>query len=413
MGTENTPPASPGIPVDELTEEMFEDEVEQEIDVGEGQAEGDLDEEDEDDLVELPGGIDQLEALIEEHEQTEDNSRLVFDRHKGSVFCCSLWGGGGLAVTGGEDDKAFVWRLEDGAVEQELVGWGDSVTCAAWSKDSSLLAIADMGGNLRVLRCPGYEKVWSFEVSDVLWLRWHPVANVLFCGTVDSQMWMWKMPGGDSKVFTGAGGGVDCGEIIGEGKKAICGFSDGSLRVFDLKTGETLHALTGAHKDNVNCVVGHPGRELALSGGMDGVGMLWNTNTGKQAGMLLCGEKQEENSAHSVECVLMPEDKTANVAVTGSLAGTVAVWDLSSGVARTSLKVGEGVTVLRMGDNIVYCGTLEGEVRSIDIRTGAAVAEYGGHRSSVLDMQIDSAKGVLLTAGDDGTARVYDIRVPS
>ena len=36
---ENTPPASPGIPVDESTEET-EDEVEQEIDVKEGQAEG-------------------------------------------------------------------------------------------------------------------------------------------------------------------------------------------------------------------------------------------------------------------------------------------------------------------------------------------------------------------------------------
>ena len=45
-------------------------------------------------------------------------------------------------------------------------------------------------------------QVWSFEVGDVLWMRWHPAAAVLFCGTADSQMWMWKLPGGDSKVFT-------------------------------------------------------------------------------------------------------------------------------------------------------------------------------------------------------------------
>jgi hypothetical protein len=49
---------------------------------------------------------------------------------------------------------------------------------------------------VKVLRYPGYAEVWSFEVGDILWLRWHPLANVLFCGTADSEMWMWKIPGG-------------------------------------------------------------------------------------------------------------------------------------------------------------------------------------------------------------------------
>ena len=374
---------------------------------------GDFEEEDEDDRVELPGGIDQLEALIEEHERPDDNSKLVFERHSGSVFCCDLAGGAGLAVTGGEDDKAFVWRLEDGAVEQEVVGWGDSVTCAAWSKDGGMLALADLGGNLRVLRCPGYEKVWSFEVGDVLWMRWHPGANVLFCGTADSQMWMWKLPGGDSKVFTGPGERAECGQVVGEGRKAIVGYNNGSLGVFDLRTGDTLHTLKYGHRDGVNCVAGHPGREVALSGAMDGLVAVWNYSTGKQVGTLMCGERQEENSEHSVECLALPEDRSTGLCVTGTLGGTVAVWDLSSQMTRTSLRVGQGVTALQLGENTVYCGTLEGAVRSVDMRSGAAVAEYGGHRGSVLDMQLDEARGLLLTAGDDGTSRVYDVRMPS
>ncbi len=48
-----------------------------------------------------------------------------------------------------------------------------------------------------MLRYPGYAEVWSFEVGDILWLRWHPLANVLLCGTADSEMWMWKIPGGN------------------------------------------------------------------------------------------------------------------------------------------------------------------------------------------------------------------------
>ena len=250
---------------------------------------GEAEEEDEEELVELPGGVDQLEALLEEEEQrAEDNSKLVFDKHNGSVFCCNMNSNVGLVVTGGEDDRALIWRLEDGKVDEEVAGWGDSVTCAAWSKDGGLLALADMSGSLRVLRCPGYEKVWTFEVGDLVWMKWHPVANVLFVGTEDSQLWMFKMPGGDSKVFPGAGDRVECGEIVGEGRKAVCGYADGSLRLFDLRGGEMLHSLIGGHKDGVNCVAGLQGRDMVLSGGRDGVVALWNAASGKQVTDLPC-----------------------------------------------------------------------------------------------------------------------------
>jgi len=49
---------------------------------------------------------------------------------------------------------------------------------------------------LQVFKYPGYTEEWAFDVGDILWLRWHPVANVLFCGTTDSEMWMWKIPSG-------------------------------------------------------------------------------------------------------------------------------------------------------------------------------------------------------------------------
>jgi len=423
-GAEETPPSSPGIPVDELPEELYQDDVAEEIDVGEGHPdpEGDTIDSDEE-LVELPGGIDQLEALIEEREeameelaQEGDTSRLVFSKHEGSVFCCGLNPGAGLAVTGGEDDKAYVWRIQDGGIEQELSGWSDSVTCCAWSPDCGLLALADMAGNIRVLRSPGLEKVWSFEVGDVLWVKWHTQANVLFAGTADSQLWMWKIPGGESKVFMGAGEKVESFGLTCEGRRAVAGYTDGSLRIFDLRSGETNHTLPSAqaHKDTVNEVLCHPGRELAVSAGMDGLVGLWNTNTGKQLGVLLCGDSQEPESPHSVEALALPQEKSTNLLVTGTLSGTVTVWDLATQVARTTIKVGEGVTVMRLGSgcegDTVYCATLEGAVRALDIRTGAPVMEYTGHRGSLLDLQLDTNSSCLLTAGDDGTARIFDIR---
>ena len=38
----------------------------------------------EDEMVELPGGIDQLESIIEDHNKPEDNSKLIFSKHEKS-----------------------------------------------------------------------------------------------------------------------------------------------------------------------------------------------------------------------------------------------------------------------------------------------------------------------------------------
>ena len=143
-------------------------------------------------MVELPGGIDQLETLMEEYENSKevvDNSKFVFTKHSGSVFCCSLNSSEGLVATGGEDDKGYVWRLEDGEVMFTMDEWGDSVTEVAWNKDGSMLAAADMAGNIKVWKYPGYKLAWSFELGqDVLWLQWHAQAAVLLAGTAEGQV---------------------------------------------------------------------------------------------------------------------------------------------------------------------------------------------------------------------------------
>ena len=65
----------------------------------------------------------------------------------GSVFCCNFEPKQNkLVVSGGEDDKAFVWDSTDGRIVLECTGHRDSVTNASFSYDGVYLATADMGG---------------------------------------------------------------------------------------------------------------------------------------------------------------------------------------------------------------------------------------------------------------------------
>lgn len=46
---------------------------------------------------------------------------------------------------------------------------------------------------------------------------WHTVANILLAGSVDGEIYMWKIPDGDCKVFQGYGCRAETGSIFPDG----------------------------------------------------------------------------------------------------------------------------------------------------------------------------------------------------
>lgn len=49
----------------------------------------------------------------------------------------------------------------------DSTGHKDSVTCATFSHDSSLVASGDMSGLIKVWKVESKEEIWSFEVGDL------------------------------------------------------------------------------------------------------------------------------------------------------------------------------------------------------------------------------------------------------
>ena len=61
----------------------------------------------------------------------------------------------------------------------------------------------------------------------------------------------------------------------------MAGFSDGSLRIWDMKTTEQAHHLTGVHREAVVSLSLTP-TNLLLSGSSDGTVGLWNCSNGEE-----------------------------------------------------------------------------------------------------------------------------------
>ena len=53
-------------------------------------------------------------------------------------------------MSGGGDDRGFLWRADNPSSCAELAGHSDSVSCAAFSEDGALVATGGMDGRVLV-----------------------------------------------------------------------------------------------------------------------------------------------------------------------------------------------------------------------------------------------------------------------
>nr|XP_033801489.1 angio-associated migratory cell protein [Geotrypetes seraphini] len=360
---------------------------------------------------------------VEEGMDALDDSEVTFSRHTASVFCVSLDPQeSALAVTGGEDEKAFVWRLSDGELLFECTGHKDSVTCAVFSYDSSMVATGDMSGLIKVWKVDSKQEIWSFQVADLEWMEWHPCAHVLLAGTADGNSWMWKVPSGECKTFQGPGCPATCGRVLPDGKKAVMGYGDGTVRIWDLKQGNSLHVLKGqdGHRRALTCVASNKDGSLLLTGSVDCDTKLVNSATGKVLGVF----RTESNVSHAslreagepesncVEslgfCSIMP------LAAVGYLDGTLAIYDLSTQSLRHRCQHESGIVQLLWEESsaVIYTCSLDGAVRLWDARSGKMISEYRGHAAEILDFAVNKDASVVVTASGDHKAKVFCVQRP-
>ncbi|XP_071148534.1 angio-associated migratory cell protein-like [Mytilus edulis] len=344
-----------------------------------------------------------------------DSSSFVFKQHTDAVFTVSVdKKSSNLVVTGGQDDRGFVWSANTGEQIMECNGFKDSVTCVGFSPDGSMVAMADLSGVIRVYDVETKKEVWSFECSDTEWLQWHPVANVLLLGTTDGDVWMWKVPSGDCKTFQGPGCTANCGRILPDGKRLCVGYDNGLVKIWDLKDVNTLHSFNPGregHGSSVVCMDCHHDNTRIMTGSTDVTSRLYNANTGKLLGSLDCKNK-ESTDENSVETCGF--SKIQNYAATGTLLGTLCIWDVPTQTARNVCPHEAGIVKLKWDaiSPLIYTACLDGVLRLWDSRNGQCVTQWAGHQDAILDFDISSDGNTLISVSEDKTARVFSLHTP-
>jgi len=200
---------------------------------------------------------------------------------------------------------------------------------------------------------------------------------------------------------------VNCVSVNPDGRRAVSGSNDKTLRVWDLETGACLRTLEG-HRDWVNSVSVSPDGRRAVSGSADKTLRVWDLETGACLRTL-------EGHAHTVNSVSVSPD--GRRAVSASFDKTLRVWDLETGQCLATL---EGhaewvwsVSVSPDGRRAVSgAGTLsrrDNTLRVWDLETGACLRTLEGHRIFVNSVSVSPDGRRAVSASADRTLRVWDL----
>ncbi|CDS11806.1 hypothetical protein LRAMOSA11450 [Lichtheimia ramosa] len=371
----------------------------------------DDDDDDDDDMGEGSNpleGFDVRPSADDENmmELADDSVQGFFD-HREPVYAIAMHPKEPtIMVSGGGDDKSYIWRNDTGEMLYELSGHTDSVTAVGFSVDGEYVASAGMDGKVRVWKSATGEFCTAVEGPDeIVWIDWHPKGNILLAGASDSTIWMWAMPSGKfMNIFNGHAAPVTSGKFTPDGKKIVSVSEDTSFIVWDPKSAASEVRLSGDdarfHREPVVTVAVNKDSTLAITGAMDGNARLVNLTNGQIVSAL-------ENHSDSVEtadfCDILA------LAATGSTDGTISIWDVQTQRLRQTLNHEDAVVKVKFVQNspfLVSC-SVDRSIRLWDARTGQCIKNWSGHRDGVLDFAVSSDGKTVVTASDDGTCLVF------
>ena len=204
------------------------------------------------------------------------------------------------------------------------------------------------------------------------------------------------------EIFVQIGHSAQSVAFSSDGRIALSGGLDHTLKLWDISTGKCIRTFEG-HSGEVLSVAFSPDRTLALSGSNDKTLKLWEISTGKCI-------RTFKGHSESVQSVVFSPDGT--LALSGSSDKTLKLWNITAiECIRTFIGHSDSVGTVAFSPDgrIALSGGWDDTMKLWDISTGNCIRTFTEHKGCVRSIAFSPDGRLALSGSFDETLKLWEI----
>jgi WD40 repeat protein len=230
-----------------------------------------------------------------------------------------------------------------------------------------------------------------------------PDGRYALSGSQDQTLKLWDISSGrEVRSFQGHSHRVFSIAFSPDGMYALSGSEDKTLKLWDINSGIEIRTFKG-HSKLVFSVAFSPDGKYALSGSQDNTIKLWDISSGEEIRTFV-------GHSSSVQSVAFSPD--GKYALSGSKDNTIKLWDISNGREIRSFRGHtDSVDSISFSPDgrYVLSGSRDKTLKLWNFSTGRQIRTFKGHSEGVFSAAISTDGRYALSGSRDNTLKLWNI----